>query len=58
MLTVLFSKTERIRMLKDHVVHRTPMNDQFIPHYDSASSTWMEMLDKGTILYHGYRFRC
>jgi|TARA_B100000085_G_scaffold244867_1_gene237628 hypothetical protein len=43
------SKTERIRMPKDHVVHRTPMNDQFIPHYDSASSTWMEMLDKGTI---------
>ena len=40
------SKTERIRMPKDHVVHRTPMNDQFIPHYDSASSTWMEMLEQ------------
>lgn len=40
---------EKIIIPKDHVVHRSIMNDQFIPFYDSASSKWFKMIEEGSI---------
>jgi hypothetical protein len=31
------------------VLHRSDMNQQFIPFYDEASSRWLEMVEQGTI---------
>jgi|TARA_B110000263_G_C15159120_1_gene441598 hypothetical protein len=33
----------------DQVIHRSSMNEQFIPFYDEASSRWLEMVEQGTI---------
>lgn len=33
----------------DQVLHRSTMNQQFIPFYDEASSNWLKMVEQGTI---------
>jgi len=33
----------------DIILHRSDMNQQFIPFYDEASSRWLEMVENGTI---------
>ena len=43
------SAEEKLTIPYDHVVHRNTMNDQFIPHYDNASSTWFEMIMDNSI---------
>ena len=43
------SAEEKLMMPKDHIVHRSKMNEQFIPHYDNASSTWFEMIAEESI---------
>lgn len=43
------SEEEKIVMPKTSVMHRTSMNEQFIPHYDNASSLWMKMIENKSI---------
>ena len=43
------SSEEKILMPKDHIVHRSSVNEQFIPHYDNASSTWFDMITEKSI---------
>lgn len=43
------SRDERIVMPRDHIVHRSRVNQQFIPLYDGASSKWLKMIDEESI---------
>ena len=43
------SRDEKIVMPRDHIVHRSRINNQFIPLYDGASSTWLRMIDEESI---------
>ena len=38
-----------VKVQLDSIMHRNPMNEQFIPFYDEASSKWLGMVEGGTI---------
>ena len=39
----------KVTMPIDNIVHRNNMNEQFISHYDDASSRWFDMIENKTI---------
>jgi len=43
------SQEEKIVIPREHIAHKSKMNEQFIPFYDNASSTWMKMIETKTI---------
>jgi hypothetical protein len=43
------SKDSIITIARDDVMHRSNLNEQFIPFYDEASSRWLTMVESETI---------
>jgi len=43
------SKDPAITIASEQILHRSNMNDQFIPFYDEASSQWQTMVEEGRI---------
>lgn len=43
------SKDPAITIQSEQILHRSNMNEQFIPFYDEASSQWQTMVEEGRI---------
>ena len=43
------SSDMKVQIPLDSVMHRNNMNEQFISHYDDASSRWFDMIENKTI---------
>lgn len=43
------SKDPAITIQSEQILHRSNMNEQFIPFYDEASSQWQTMVEEGKI---------
>ena len=43
------SSDMKVQIPNDNIMHRNNMNEQFVEHYDDASSRWFDMIENKTI---------